>query len=83
MDHGTFREFRAPVGEKPTPCKKDCPGRDPYCHGKCLDYISWKKEHEKIKEERRLEKEVNAQLNRTHREKIDRFKKEKYRGKRG
>ena len=37
-----------------TPCKKNCPNRNPYCHGHCEDYLEWKKKedarHEKIRQ---------------------------------
>lgn len=36
------------------PCKKNCPNRNPYCHGKCEDYQAWKKQedikHEKLRQ---------------------------------
>ena len=39
-----------------TPCKKNCPNRNPYCHGSCEDYLNWKKwfdiKNEKIRKEK-------------------------------
>lgn len=28
------------------PCTKDCPDRDPYCHGLCEKYAKWAKQRE-------------------------------------
>ena len=33
------------------PCEKDCSERSITCHGTCEKYISWKKDHDKRKEE--------------------------------
>ena len=31
------------------PCTKDCPERDPYCHGTCKRYAKWAKKREEDK----------------------------------
>ena len=37
------------------PCK-DCPFRDPQCHGKCEMYREWRKELTAVRQKERLEK---------------------------
>lgn len=46
-----------------TPCK-DCEARYPGCHGKCKDYITWRAEYDKDKEQKRIQKEIEAEQSR-------------------
>lgn len=42
----------------PNPCRYCVPPtRKPGCHSQCPEYIAWKKDHDKVKEKIRKEKE--------------------------
>ena len=54
------------LGNRPKAVCKDCKKRNPGCHSKCQDYISFKKEleeyHNTIKEENKISAAYNSYI---------------------
>ena len=54
---------------KNPPCEKDCPDRAEGCHGRCERYAAWRKEMDRLMDERyaRAEAERGVEENRRRR----------------